>query len=208
MGGNEYGKSSHLSIFTSLKHLMVLLKCNFSGLNFYTLPKTLMALRAMQLNFFKVETCLNNAFNNWDPQVLQFTKHCSWRFLPYNHSIGISPCSLWEVKWVVLCVYTIEYFSPIHGTDGLRLGNGDRASCPRAPLPRRGLNRGPLVWKSKVNHSATTAKSYIYAKGQCFTTFKVRNHSLQKVVPVLACFNSCCGDDRSCLIFHHTKITF
>ena len=29
------GKSGHLSIFTSLKHLMMLLKCLFSGLHFY-----------------------------------------------------------------------------------------------------------------------------------------------------------------------------
>ena len=28
-GGNEYGKSVHLSIFTLLKHLMMLLKYNF-----------------------------------------------------------------------------------------------------------------------------------------------------------------------------------
>ena len=36
---NEYGKSGHLSIFTSLKQLMMLLKCNISGLNVYTLSK-------------------------------------------------------------------------------------------------------------------------------------------------------------------------
>ena len=35
----------------------------FSGLHFYTLLKTLIACRAMQLRFFKVETLLNNAFN-------------------------------------------------------------------------------------------------------------------------------------------------
>ena len=38
--GNEYGKSGHLSIFTSLKHLMMLLQCNISGLHFYTLIDT------------------------------------------------------------------------------------------------------------------------------------------------------------------------
>ena len=32
-GGNGCGKSSHLSIFTSLMHLMMLLKCNFSWLH-------------------------------------------------------------------------------------------------------------------------------------------------------------------------------
>ena len=64
MGKNEYGESGHLSILTLLKHLMMLLKYNFfSGLNFYTLPKTLIACRAMQLRFFKVKTLLNNAFN-------------------------------------------------------------------------------------------------------------------------------------------------
>ena len=33
-GENEYGKSSHMSIFTSLKHLMVLLKCIFVKASF------------------------------------------------------------------------------------------------------------------------------------------------------------------------------
>ena len=65
MGENEYGESGHLSIFTLLKHLMMLLKYNiFSGLHFYTLPKPLIACRAMQLRYVKVKTLLNNAFNN------------------------------------------------------------------------------------------------------------------------------------------------
>ena len=46
------GHSGHLSIFTLLKHLMMLLKYNFSGLQFYTLPKTLILFRTMQLRFF------------------------------------------------------------------------------------------------------------------------------------------------------------
>ena len=62
MGENEYGESGHLSIFTLLKHLMMLLKYNFSGLHFYTLPKTLIGCRDMQLRSFKVRTLLNNAF--------------------------------------------------------------------------------------------------------------------------------------------------
>ena len=49
--------------FTILKHLMMLLKyIFFSGLHFYTLPKALIAWRAMQLIFLKVDTLLNNAF--------------------------------------------------------------------------------------------------------------------------------------------------
>ena len=63
MGENEYFESGHLSIFTLLKHLMMLLQYNFSGLHFYTLPKTLIACMAMQLRFFKVQKLLNNAFN-------------------------------------------------------------------------------------------------------------------------------------------------
>ena len=58
MGGNEYGKSGHLSIFTSLKHFLMLLKCN-SGLHLSnTLSKTLITFRDMQLRFFKVEILL------------------------------------------------------------------------------------------------------------------------------------------------------
>ena len=45
MGENEYGKSGNL------KHLMMLLK-QFFRASFYTLPKTLIACRDMQLRFF------------------------------------------------------------------------------------------------------------------------------------------------------------
>ena len=55
--GDECGKSGHLSIFTSVKHLMVLLKCKFLGLHVYTLSKTLVACRAMQLRFLKWKHC-------------------------------------------------------------------------------------------------------------------------------------------------------
>ena len=60
MGGNEYGESGHLSIFTLLKALNDAFEVQFfSGLHFYTLPKTLIACRAMQLRFyFKVKTLL------------------------------------------------------------------------------------------------------------------------------------------------------
>ena len=47
-----YGKSGHLSIFTSLNFEVQ----NILGLHLYTLSKTLIACRAMQLRFFKVET--------------------------------------------------------------------------------------------------------------------------------------------------------
>ena len=54
-----YGKSSHLSTFTSLKHLMMLLKCNFSGLYFYTLSDTDSIYTDMQLrNGNVVKQCL------------------------------------------------------------------------------------------------------------------------------------------------------
>ena len=48
MGRNEYGISGHVHIFAFLKHLMVL--------HFYTLSKTLIACRDMQLRL------LNNVF--------------------------------------------------------------------------------------------------------------------------------------------------
>ena len=62
MRENEYGESGHLSIFTILKHLIMMLLKQFSGLHFYTLSKTLITFRAVQLKLFKVETLLNNAF--------------------------------------------------------------------------------------------------------------------------------------------------
>ena len=65
MGENEYGKSGHLSISPSLKHLMMLLKGNsFRAFFLYTLWKTLIACRAMQL---KMETLLKpmDSFGMW-----------------------------------------------------------------------------------------------------------------------------------------------
>ena len=53
VGRSEQNKSGHSSIFTALKHLVVLLRCNFSGLRFYTLSKTLIACKDMQLRFLK-----------------------------------------------------------------------------------------------------------------------------------------------------------
>ena len=66
------GESGHLSIFTLLKRLMKLLKYNFFRTPFYTLPKTLIACRDMQLRFFKVKTLLNNAFNKKARQVIEY----------------------------------------------------------------------------------------------------------------------------------------
>ena len=43
---------------------MVLWSALFSGLQFYTLSKTLTACRDMQLRFLKVKTLLNNAFKH------------------------------------------------------------------------------------------------------------------------------------------------
>ena len=59
MWGNEYGKSGHLSIFTLLKHLMMLLKYKIVRASFLHLVKD--TDRAMQLRLFKVETLLNNS---------------------------------------------------------------------------------------------------------------------------------------------------
>ena len=39
MGRNEYGISGHLHIFAFLKHLMVLLRCNFFIASFFHLIK-------------------------------------------------------------------------------------------------------------------------------------------------------------------------
>ena len=60
MGRNEQDKYGHLSIFTSLKHLMVLLRCNFfSGLNFKTISKTLIGHAAQ---IFKSENIVENGW--------------------------------------------------------------------------------------------------------------------------------------------------
>ena len=58
-GGNEYGISGHLDSFTFLKHLIMLLKCNFFRASFL-LPITdtdSMQGHAAQIFFFKCKHC-------------------------------------------------------------------------------------------------------------------------------------------------------
>ena len=60
-GGNEYGKSGHLSMFT--KHLMMLLKYKFFRASFLHL-----IIKGHAPQFFvvvKVEILLNYAFKQW-----------------------------------------------------------------------------------------------------------------------------------------------
>ena len=58
------GHSGHLSIFTLLKHLMMLLKYNFfQGLIFTPYQRHWYHLGPCSSDFFKVKTLLNNAFN-------------------------------------------------------------------------------------------------------------------------------------------------
>ena len=69
MGENEYGKSGpfwplSLVYFHSFEALNDAFEVQFfSGLHFYTLPKSLIPFRTMQLRFFKVKKLLHNAFN-------------------------------------------------------------------------------------------------------------------------------------------------
>ena len=60
IGRNKYGISGHLHIFALLKHLMVLLRCNFSGLHFYT--DSMYRGTCSSDFFFQVKTLLNDAF--------------------------------------------------------------------------------------------------------------------------------------------------
>ena len=72
-GGNEYGKSSHLFYCHFFEALYDAFEVHFfQELHFYTLSKTLIAYRAMQLRFVKEETLLNNTFN-----VSKITSHSS-----------------------------------------------------------------------------------------------------------------------------------
>ena len=68
-------------------------------------------------------------------------------------SPGFLICSLRDSE--VGSFTCVGYYSPINGTDGLkvlseRLGNEDKAPCPRALLPGRGSNRRTPVWKTEV----------------------------------------------------------
>ena len=98
---------------------------------------------------------------------------------------GFSPYSLQEVKWVPFQFLRAQgIFSPIHGTDGLkspseRLGNEDKAPCPRALLPGPGARTGgPPVWKSEaLNRSAHDSSSifvHMLKKISLFTSITPR----------------------------------
>ena len=59
MGGNDYGISGHLYIFAFLKRLIILLRCNvFRASLLHPITDT------GSMQFFKVETLLNNAFKD------------------------------------------------------------------------------------------------------------------------------------------------
>ena len=100
-GGSGYGKSSHLSIFTSLKHLMMLLKWGFfSGLHGYTLSETL-------IFFLKWKIVLNSAFNKWlkVTHIPTDTHACD----KHAHSIHTdtyhTPLSSWVLVFLLMCVW-------------------------------------------------------------------------------------------------------
>ena len=96
MGRNEYGISGHLHIFTYLKHLIVLLRCNFfAGLHFYTLSKTLIACRDMQLRFLKVKTLLNNAFKLCLQVYMEEVRNSSIKIRLVNKDLPSSLILLW-----------------------------------------------------------------------------------------------------------------
>ena len=60
---NEYGKSGQLSFFTSLKHLMMLVKCTFFRTSFLHPIKDTDSMMGHAAQIFKVETLSNNVFN-------------------------------------------------------------------------------------------------------------------------------------------------
>ena len=76
MGGNEYGKSGHLFIFYFFEALNDVLEVRFSGLHFYTLSKTLITCRAMQLKFLKVATLLKpqDSFGRLKKKIIDLQK--------------------------------------------------------------------------------------------------------------------------------------
>ena len=64
---NGCGKSGHMSIFTSSKHLMTFLKFQFSRASFLHLIKDTGSMWSCSSDFFlEVETLLNNVSNYCD----------------------------------------------------------------------------------------------------------------------------------------------
>ena len=67
MGENKYGQSGHLSIFSFLKHLKMLLKCNFFRASCVLLIKDIDSMYGHVAQIFKVEILLDNAFKKETP---------------------------------------------------------------------------------------------------------------------------------------------
>ena len=91
MWEKEYGKSGHLSIFTRLKHLMMLLKYNFfQGFIFTPYQRHWYHVGPCSSDFFEVETLLNIAFNFFSS---------NYKVLRRAFRMGATTYSLNAVEW-------------------------------------------------------------------------------------------------------------
>ena len=85
IGDSRHKKLMSKTIFTLLKHLMMLLKSNFfSGLHFHTLSKTLIACKGSCSSDFQSGILLNNVFKAFRFQSI--LSHC------LAESLYIFPC--------------------------------------------------------------------------------------------------------------------
>ena len=70
-------------------------------------------------------------------------------------------CEKWSGFFYVHSVWLSYTWDRRLKVSSERLGNEDKAPCPRALLPGRGSNRGPPVWKSEVLKCTCHQKIFI-----------------------------------------------
>ena len=113
----------------------------FQGFIFYTLPKTLIACRAMQLRFLKVKTFLNNAFNIYIH--LGWEQQCGWSILK-DKSIGW----WWDLNIMVRGEYTYEHTT----TNSLLFLDPDKKFCDTWNRFKRAddycMNKALIQWNN------------------------------------------------------------
>ena len=120
----------HLYISTSLEHLMMLLKCNFSELHFYTIAQTLIACKAMQLRVFK----------NWN--------HCyTMPVMSYELSMPLIFTLIWKMFVVIFIISYPEHPVVLSCNQQLAAGYCVSSSvCLRDPSSLHWIQR-KVSWK-------------------------------------------------------------
>ena len=124
--GDEYCKSGHLSIFTSLKHYGALM-CNcFQGFIFTPYIKNTNSVQGHAAQIFKVETLPNIAFKvDWSLQLLMQNKVCMRLQIPRRVN----------QKWITSKTMTLIKVDVLTADSYIRGGSEEDITVIKGVLP-------------------------------------------------------------------------